>query len=250
MREKEDKFMQMSVQVNNLVKRFGSFPAVDDISFSVAKGEIFGFIGPNGAGKSTTIRMLCGILDQTSGVGTVEGFSIKTEPEKIKSVIGYMSQKFSLYDDLTVEENINFYGGIHGLSRDETKTRRSWILEMAGLRGKESNMTGALSGGWRQRLSLGCAIIHGPKVVFLDEPTAGVDPISRREFWLLIRGLAKAGTTIFVTTHYMDEVEFCDRIAMIYRGKIVAMGTSAELKTANKVDNLEMLFVNLIRGME
>ncbi len=242
--------MQMSVQVNNLVKKFGSFAAVDDITFSVQKGEIFGFIGPNGAGKSTTIRMLCGILDQTSGEGTVEGFSIKSEPEKIKSVIGYMSQKFSLYDDLTVAENINFYAGIHGLGFKEAGDRKSWILEMSGLSGKEGCMTGSLSGGWRQRLSLGCAIIHNPKVIFLDEPTAGVDPISRKEFWGLIRGLAKAGTTIFVTTHFMDEVEFCERIAMIYRGKIVAMGTPSELKILNKVDNLEMLFVNLIRGME
>jgi len=240
----------MSVQVINLIKRFGSFAAVDDITFSVAKGEIFGFIGPNGAGKSTTIRMLCGILDQTSGEGTVEGFSIKNESEKIKTVIGYMSQKFSLYDDLTVAENINFYAGIHGLAQKQLLSRKAWILEMSGLSGKESYLTGSLSGGWRQRLSLGCAIIHAPKVVFLDEPTAGVDPISRREFWSLIRQLAESGTTIFVTTHYMDEVEFCDRIAMIYRGKIVAIGTPSELKTANKVSNLEMLFVNLIRGME
>ena len=239
-----------SVQVNNLVKTFGSFRAIDDITFSVEKGEIFGFIGPNGAGKSTTIRMLCGILDQTSGNGTVEGFSIKTQPDKIKDIIGYMSQKFSLYNDLTVEENINFYAGIHNLPKEDSKARKDWIIEMSGLKGKEKLMTNGLSGGWRQRLSLGCAIIHRPKVVFLDEPTAGVDPISRREFWDLIRKLAKEGTTVFVTTHYMDEVEFCDRIAMIYKGKIVAMGTPAELKIANKVPSLERLFVDLIRGME
>ena len=240
----------ISVEVKNLSKIFGVFRAVDDISFSVEKGEIFGFIGPNGAGKSTTIRMLCGILEQTSGEGTVEGFSIKTQSDKIKEIIGYMSQRFSLYNDLTVNENINFYAGIHDLKKQETKERKEWIIKMSGLAGKERMLAGALSGGWRQRLSLGCAIIHAPKVVFLDEPTAGVDPISRKEFWELIKSLARGGSTVFVTTHYMDEVEFCDRIAMIYKGKIIAIGTPAGLKLSNKAPNLERLFVDLIRGFE
>ncbi len=240
----------LSVEVQNLTKTFGYFKAVDDISFSVEKGEIFGFIGPNGAGKSTTIRMLCGILEQTSGEGTVEGFNIKTQSDKIKDVIGYMSQRFSLYNDLTVNENINFYAGIHNLKKEEKKEKKEWIIKMSGLAGKERMLAGSLSGGWRQRLSLGCAIIHSPKVVFLDEPTAGVDPISRKEFWELIRNLARAGSTVFVTTHYMDEVEFCDRIAMIYRGKIIALGTPAGLKLSNKAPSLERLFVDLIRGSD
>lgn len=240
----------LSVEVRSLTKVFGKFTAVDNISFSVKKGEIFGFIGPNGAGKSTTIRMLCGILEPTSGEGLVEGISIGKQPDKVKEIIGYMSQKFSLYNDLTVEENINFYGGIHDVKKTELSDRKKWILSMAGLTGKEKVLTNALSGGWRQRLALGCAIIHNPKVVFLDEPTAGVDPLSRRDFWNLIGNLSKEGATVFVTTHYMDEVEHCDRVSLIYRGKITAMGSPAELKKEYKSSSLEKLFVQLIRGYD
>lgn len=239
-----------SVEVKSLTKVFGKFVAVNDINFSIERGEIFGFLGPNGAGKSTTIKMLCGILEPSSGEGIVEGFDISKSPDKIKEIIGYMSQKFSLYNDLTVEENINFYAGIHDIEKKKITERKEWILNMAGLTGKEKVLTSMLSGGWRQRLSLGCAIIHTPKVVFLDEPTAGVDPISRRDFWNLIRNLSKNGTTVFVTTHYMGEAEHCDRISMIYNGKLIAIGSPKELKSKYKSPNLENLFIKLIRGYE
>jgi len=220
-----------AVEVHDLEKRFGSFTAVNRISFHVEPGSIFGFLGPNGAGKSTTIRMLCGILTPTSGSGIVGGFDILTQQEKIKQNIGYMSQKFSLYEDLTVEENINFYAGIYGLSREKKNTRKEWIIGMAGLEGLRSSLTRILSAGWKQRLALGCAIIHEPPIIFLDEPTSGVDPISRSNFWDLIRTMAEKGTTIFVTTHYMDEAEHCDRMALIYKGVIIATGSPGELKT-------------------
>ncbi len=220
-----------SVVVNNLERRFGTFVAVNRISFEVAKGEIFGFLGPNGAGKSTTIRMLCGILAPTGGAGTVAGFDLRTEAEKIKAHIGYMSQKFSLYEDLTVEENIDFYGAIYGIPAEKRKERKEWVVEMAGLREHRRSRTATLSGGWKQRLALGCAILHEPPIIFLDEPTSGVDPISRRQFWDLIYEMAGRGVTVFVTTHYMDEAEFCDRIALIYRGELVALGAPARLKT-------------------
>jgi ABC-2 type transport system ATP-binding protein len=220
-----------AVVVRNLEKRFGDFVAVHSVSFDVARGEIFGFLGPNGAGKSTTIRMLCGILAPTSGAGTVAGFDILTQPERIKARIGYMSQRFSLYEDLTVEENIDFYAGIYGLSRTRRQQRKEWVIEMAGLQERRRSRAAILSGGWKQRLALGCAILHEPPVVFLDEPTAGVDPISRRHFWDLIYGMAADGVTIFVTTHYMDEAEYCDRIALIYRGELVASDTPERLKT-------------------
>jgi len=220
-----------AVVVENLERRFGSFVAVNRISFEVAKGEIFGFLGPNGAGKSTTIRMLTGILAPSSGTGSVAGFDVRTEAEKIKAHIGYMSQKFSLYEDLTVEENIDFYSGIYRLLPEKKQERKEWVIEMAGLREHRHSRTAILSGGWKQRLALGCAILHEPPIIFLDEPTSGVDPISRRQFWDLIYELAGRGVTVFVTTHYMDEAEYCDRIALIYRGELIALGTPATLKT-------------------
>jgi ABC-2 type transport system ATP-binding protein len=196
----------------------------------VEKGEIFGFLGPNGAGKSTTIRMLCGLLMPTSGKGKVAGFDIMKEPEKIKQAIGYMSQKFSLYDDLTVAENLHFFGGIYGLSGSFQRKREDEVLEMIGLQGFQERSTRALPVGWKQRLALGCAILHEPSVLFLDEPTSGVDPISRRKFWGLIQEMGEKGVTTFVTTHYMDEAEYCGRLALIYQGRIVALGTPSDLK--------------------
>jgi ABC-2 type transport system ATP-binding protein len=220
-----------AVIVKDLEKRFGNFIAVNRVSFEVAKGEIFGFLGPNGAGKSTTIRMLCGILAPSGGRGTVAGFDINTEPEKIKANIGYMSQKFSLYEDLTVEENIDFYSGIYRIAPEKKQQRKEWAIEMAGLHEHRHSRTAILSGGWKQRLALGCAILHEPPIIFLDEPTSGVDPISRRQFWDLIYELSGRGVTIFVTTHYMDEAEYCDRIGLIYRGELTALGTPETLKT-------------------
>jgi len=219
-----------TVEVEDLTKIFGHFIAVDHIHFQVRKGEIFGFLGPNGAGKSTTIRMLCGLLMPTSGKGTVAGFDIIEEPDKIKQVIGYMSQKFSLYEDLTVEENLHFFGGIYGLSGPLQKEREKEALERAGLQDLRGRITRTLAVGWKQRLALACALLHQPDILFLDEPTSGVDPISRRKFWSLIQQMAEKGVTIFVTTHYMDEAEYCDRLALIYQGKIVALGTPTELK--------------------
>jgi len=227
-----------AVVVKDLERRFGKFVAVNRVSFEVKKGEIFGFLGPNGAGKSTTIRMLCGILAPTSGSGTVAGFDVRTEAEKIKAHIGYMSQKFSLYEDLTVEENIDFYSGIYRIPPEKKRDRKEWVLEMAGLREHRHSRTSVLSGGWKQRLALGCAILHEPPVIFLDEPTSGVDPISRRQFWDLIYELAGKGVTIFVTTHYMDEAEYCDRIGLIYRGELIALGTPATLKTELMQDDV------------
>ena len=219
-----------AVEVEDLVKTFGSFVAVDHIDFQVKKGEVFGFLGPNGAGKSTTIRMLCGLLIPTSGKGNVAGFSIVEEPERIKQVIGYMSQKFSLYDDLTVMENLHFFGGIYGLSGPLQKEREEEALEMVALKELRDRMTRTLAVGWKQRLALACAILHKPSILFLDEPTSGVDPVSRRNFWSLIQQMGEGGVTTFVTTHYMDEAEYCDRLALIYRGKIIALGTPTALK--------------------
>lgn len=220
-----------AVAVRDLERRFGSFVAVNRVSFDVMKGEIFGFLGPNGAGKSTTIRMLCGILAPTAGTGTVAGFDIRDQTEQIKSHIGYMSQKFSLYEDLTVEENIDFYSGIYRIPPDKKRERKEWVIEMAGLHEHRRLRTGILSGGWKQRLALGCAILHEPPIVFLDEPTSGVDPLSRRQFWDLIYELSGRGVTVFVTTHYMDEAEYCDRLGLIYRGELIALGTPGALKT-------------------
>jgi ABC-2 type transport system ATP-binding protein len=227
-----------AVAVRDLEKRFGSFVAVDRVSFEVSRGEIFGFLGPNGAGKSTTIRMLCGILRPTAGEGTVAGFDIRTQPERIKAHIGYMSQRFSLYQDLTVEENIDFYSGIYRIPAERKAARKQWVLEMAGLEEHRRRPTAVLSGGWKQRLALGCAIVHQPPIVFLDEPTSGVDPLSRRRFWDLIYQMAGEGVTVFVTTHYMDEAEYCDRLALIYRGELIAVGTPGRLKTSLMTDQV------------
>ena len=219
-----------AVHIENLTKRFGDFVAVDNVSLEVKRGEIFGFLGPNGAGKSTAIRILCGLLPPTSGSATVAGFDVVTQPEDIKQNIGYMSQKFSLYDDLTVEENIEFFGGIYGIAPEALPARRDYVLRMAVLEDKRNSPTRLLSGGWKQRLALGCAILHEPPILFLDEPTSGVDPIARRNFWELIYQLSEAGHTIFVTTHYMDEAEYCHRVALMYGGRIIALGSPAELK--------------------
>jgi ABC-2 type transport system ATP-binding protein len=219
-----------AVTLHELSRRFGDFTAVNKLTLDVARGEIFGFLGPNGAGKSTTIRMLCGILPPSSGSGTVAGFDIATQSEQIKTQIGYMSQKFSLYEDLTVEENIDFYSGIYRIAPDKKKQRKEWVIEMAGLSEQRDARTATLSGGWKQRLALGCAILHEPPILFLDEPTSGVDPISRRSFWELIYRMSGEGVTVFVTTHYMEEAECCDRLGFIFGGELIALGTPPELK--------------------
>jgi ABC-2 type transport system ATP-binding protein len=219
-----------AIEVKGLTRRFGSFVAVNDVSFDVRKGEIFGFLGSNGAGKSTTIRMLCGLLKPTSGQATVGGVDVVRDPEGVKRRIGYMSQRFSLYEALTVDQNIEFFGGVYGLSPERLAERRAMVLEMAGLRGREGSLTRTLSAGWRQRLALGCAILHEPSIVFLDEPTGGVDPLSRRRFWRLIDDLSRAGVAVLVTTHYLDEAEHCHRVAIIQGGRMAALGTTGELK--------------------
>ncbi|MEW6487050.1 MAG: ABC transporter ATP-binding protein [Thermodesulfobacteriota bacterium] len=226
------------VTVRDLTKRFGAFVAVDRVSFDVSAGEIYGFLGPNGAGKSTTIRMLCGILAPTSGTGTVAGFDVGTQAEQIKGRIGYMSQKFSLYDDLTVEENIDFYAGIYRVPKMQRRERKEWVIEMAGLAEHRRSRTSILSGGWKQRLALGCSILHEPPILFLDEPTSGVDPMSRRRFWDLIYELSDQRVTVFVTTHYMEEAEYCDRLGLIYRGELIALGTPQALKTDEMPDDV------------
>jgi ABC-2 type transport system ATP-binding protein len=227
-----------AVRIDNLVKRFGSFVAVDHVSLEVPKGEIFGFLGPNGAGKSTTIRMLCGLLSPTSGHASVAGFDVGRDPEQVRRHIGYMSQKFSLYDDLSVEQNIDFFTGMYGVPRELRKQRKDYALEMAKLTERRDSMTGTLAGGWKQRLALGCAILHDPPVVFLDEPTSGVDPIARATFWELIGELSRTGHTVFVTTHYMDEAEYCHRLALMYAGKVIALGAPDELKKLLTAHNL------------
>ncbi len=219
-----------SVVVEHLVKRFGDFVAVDDISFEARKGEIFGFLGPNGAGKSTTIRVLCGLLVPSSGRAQVAGLDVATQSELIRQRIGYMSQKFSLYNDLRVVENLQFFAALYSVPPSELPARMKWAVHMAGLDGRERAITGSLPAGWKQRLALGCAVLHKPPIVFLDEPTSGVDPVSRQQFWELIHQMVADGVTVFVTTHYMDEAEYCNRLVMIDRGKIVAMGTPTELK--------------------
>jgi ABC-2 type transport system ATP-binding protein len=237
-----------AVDTHELVKRFDSFVAVDHVNLQVAKGEIFGFLGPNGAGKSTTIRMLCGLLQPTSGSATVGGLDVATQSEEIKHHIGYMSQRFSLYDDLTVEENIDFFAGIYGVPRERREERKDYVLRMAGIEERRKSLTRLLSGGWKQRLALGCAILHEPPILFLDEPTSGVDPIARRTFWELIYQLSGAGHTIFVSTHYMDEAEYCHRLALMYRGKVIALGTPAELKQSLASHYLLRLEVSDIIG--
>jgi len=220
-----------AIQVEHLTRRFGRFTAVNDLSFDVKRGEVFGFLGANGAGKSTTIRMLCGLLTPTSGRAFVDGIDVGRDPERVKRRIGYMSQRFSLYELLTVDQNIRFYGGLYGLDRARLEARRAFVLRLAGLQGREAELARNLSGGWRQRLALGCALLHEPSLLFLDEPTGGVDPVSRRDFWRLIDDLSRAGTTVLVTTHYLDEAERCDRVAIIHAGRLAALGTTAALKT-------------------
>jgi len=222
--------VDFAIVVEHLTRRFGEFVAVNDVSFDVRRGEVFGFLGANGAGKSTTIRMLCGLLKPTAGRATVDGVDVGSDPEQVKRRIGYMSQRFSLYELLTVDQNIRFYAGLYGLSGSRLEHRRSFALDMAGLRGREHELARNLAGGWRQRLALGCALLHEPPLVFLDEPTGGVDPVSRRDFWRLIDELSRGGTTVLVTTHYLDEAERCDRVAIIHAGRLAALGPIAELK--------------------
>jgi ABC-2 type transport system ATP-binding protein len=239
-----------AIEVSHLTRRFGDFVAVNDVSFEVRAGEVFGFLGSNGAGKSTTIRMLCGLLQPTSGSATVGGIDVVRDPEGVKRRIGYMSQRFSLYEALTVDQNIAFFGGVYGLSRERLAARRDFVLEMAGLRGRERELTRSLAGGWRQRLALGCAILHEPPIVFLDEPTGGVDPLSRRRFWRLIEDLAASGVAVLVTTHYLDEAEHCQRIAIIQAGRLAAHGTVDELKaifTSRPI--LEVRAADAVRAM-
>lgn len=239
---------RLSVEVEGLMKNFGDFVAVDHISFGVREGEIFGFLGSNGAGKSTTIRMLCGLLRPSGGKARVGGFDVYTEAEEIKRHIGYMSQRFSLYDELTVEENIDFFGGIYGLDRDALHRRKEYVIQMADLHDKLAAPTRILPGGWKQRLALGCAILHEPPILFLDEPTSGVDPIARRAFWNLIGDLSEQGRTVFVTTHHMDEAEYCHRLALMDRGQIIALDTPKALKKSGA--SIEDVFVAMIEARE
>jgi ABC-2 type transport system ATP-binding protein len=220
---------ERSVAVKDLVKRFGAFTAVDRLNLEIRKGEVFGFLGPNGAGKSTTIRMLCGLLKPTSGQATVAGYDV-ARPEAVRQNIGYMSQKFSLYNDLKAIENLRLFAGLYNVPQAVLGERIAWALSMAGLKGHETRITAELPGGWKQRLALGCAVLHRPPILFLDEPTSGVDPMSRRKFWDLIHEMAGGGVTVFVSTHYMEEAEYCNRLALIFRGQIVALGTPSELK--------------------
>lgn len=242
--------MEIAVEVRELTKKFGNHTAVNNVTFHVKKGEIFGFLGPNGSGKSTTIRMICGILTPTSGSGTVMGYDVYKETEKIKQNIGYMSQKFSLYEELTVKENLEFYAGIYGMDKVQVRQRMAEIIELANLEGREKFQAKMLSGGWKQRLALGCALLHKPTLLFLDEPTAGVDPVSRRIFWEIIRYLAKNGITVFVTTHYMDEAELCDTIGFINNGVLSAFGTPDRLKEQYGYDSLEDVFISFVGRQE
>ena len=229
---------ERAVRVENLTRRFGPFVAVNDISFEVPRGEIFGFLGPNGAGKSTTIRMLCGLLPPSSGTGIVAGYDIRNDPEEVKQRIGYMSQKFSLYEDLSVRENIDFYGGVYGLHGPRLARRREWAMRLSGLTGREKDMAGTLSGGWKQKLAIACSVLHEPPILFLDEPTSGVDPLARRTFWDLIHDMSQRGVTVFVTTHYMEEAEYCDRVALIYHGDMIALGSPNQLKNERMRDTI------------
>ena len=236
------------IEVRELTKRFGKFTAVDRVSFSVSKGEIFGFLGPNGAGKSTTIRMLCGLLSSSAGTALVGGYDINKESERVREHIGYMSQKFSLYRDMTVAENIAFYGGVYGLRGERLREREEYVVRMAGLAGLEGQLTGQLSGALQQRLALGCAVLHEPPILFLDEPTSGVDPISRRLFWDLIQGLARDGVTVLITTHFMDEAEFCGRIGFISGGRLIALDTPSVLKKGAVQEDLFEVDLASFRG--
>lgn len=238
--------VESAVQAEQLTKRFGEFTAVDHIDLDIARGDIFGFLGPNGAGKSTTIRMLCGLMVPSSGRATVLGFDVARDPEAIRERIGYMSQRSSLYNDLSVAELLHFYGRIYGVGDVERRQKVSGWIERAGLTGRERQLVGTLSGGWRQRLALGCAILHRPELLLLDEPTSGTDPVQRREFWELIYRFADEGTTVLVTTHFMDEAEHCTTLAFIHDGRIIAQGTPAEIKSAAALPTLEEVFISLI----
>lgn len=240
----------ISVRLTGLTKRFGDFVAVDQVSLEVGKGEIFGFLGPNGAGKSTTIRILCGLLAPSAGTAEVGGFDVAREPEKVRANIGYMSQRFSLYDDLTVEENLDFFSGIYGVAAEQRMERKNHALAMAGMEDRRGAMTRTLPGGLKQRLALGCAILHEPPILFLDEPTSGVDPMARRAFWDLIYQFSDAGQTVFVTTHYMEEAEYCHRVALLYRGRMISLGAPAELKRQMGATSMEGVFVSSIERAE
>ncbi len=239
--------MQKVIEVENLTRAYGSFKAVDSISFYVEKGEIFGFLGANGAGKTTAMKMLTGILEPTSGNGKVAGFNIKTQRDQLKYKIGYMSQKFSLYEDLTLKENVKFYGGIYGLDKKTIKERTNLMIERLGLENIENTLISEIPLGWKQKIAFSVATIHQPEIVFLDEPTSGVDPITRRQFWDLIYQATEEGITVFVTTHYMDEAEYCDRISMMVKGKIKAMGTLEELLSKYNAKNMDEVFLKLAR---
>jgi ABC-2 type transport system ATP-binding protein len=236
------------IQVENLVKKFGYFVANDHLTFSVEKGEIFGFLGANGAGKTTAIRILCGLSSPSSGKATVAGFNVYNQTEKIKKNIGYMSQKFSLYDDLTIKENFRFYGGIYGLSAERIRERTDILLGRLGLLGEKNKILKDIPLGWKQKLAFSVAVIHNPSIVFLDEPTGGVDPVTRRQFWEMIYETAREGITVFVTTHYMDEAEYCRRVSIMVDGKIVAMDTPGKLKETYKASSMEEVFLKLARG--
>ncbi|MBK5278563.1 MAG: ABC transporter ATP-binding protein [Bacteroidia bacterium] len=235
------------ISVEQLTKRFGSFTAVDSISFSVSRGEIFGFLGANGAGKTTAMRMLCGLSFPTSGKAIVAGFDLYNDPEKIKKNIGYMSQKFSLYEDLTIRENIRFYGGIYGLTDGQIKSKTEFMVQHLHLEDQVDKLVKSLPLGWKQKLSFSVAMVHQPKIVFLDEPTGGVDPVTRREFWTMIYEAAHEGTTVFVTTHYMDEAEYCDRVSIMVDGRIDALDAPSELKKKFNASTMEEVFVQLAR---
>lgn len=236
-----------AVLIENLTRKFGKFTTVDSVNLTVSRGEIFGFLGANGAGKTTVIRMLCGILNPTSGKAWVDGISINEKPELVKRKIGYMSQKFSLYNDLTISENLTFYGGIYGIKRKEIASRSNDLLARLKLESYRNRMTGALPLGFKQRLALGCSVLHRPRVLFLDEPTGGVDPVARREFWDLIYELSDQGTTVFVTTHYMDEAEYCNRVSIMDQGRIIAIGPPEELKSTHSVKTMQEVFFSVVK---
>jgi len=237
-----------AIEVRELTKRFGDFTAVDAISFEVPRGEIFGFLGPNGSGKTTTIRMLCGTIEPSAGTATVLGHDVATDPESVRRSIGYMSQKFALFEDMTVDENLRFYAGVYGIEGERFSDRRRYVLEMADLFGRERELTANLSVGWKQRLALGCATIHEPELLFLDEPTSGVDPTARQQFWELLNDLAQSGVTLFVTTHYMDEATHCNRLAFIYAGRLIAIGSPTEIREERMKDRILEVEVGDIEG--
>jgi len=239
-----------AIQVENLTKTFGDFTAVNNISFQVGKGEVFGFLGANGAGKTTAMKMLIGILKPTSGSAQVAGFDVKLNAEDVKKSIGYMSQRFSLYNDLTIKENITFFGGIYGLKKSVIKEKTLLLIDELGLQNEANKLVGALPLGWKQKVAFSISLLHNPQIIFLDEPTGGVDPITRRQFWEMIYREAHKGKTIFVTTHYMDEAEYCDRVSIMVEGRIEALNTPKNLKTQYKVDSMNQVFIKLARNIK